>query len=91
MKRSQCKLTLCQPAIYQIRIVGHLDSEKVVWFDNLTIVNDYNDEDTPITTITGEVADQAALHGLLNRICNLGLPLLSVLWLGSNSDIETPV
>jgi len=89
MRRCKCRLSVCRPAIYQIKIVGHLDNEKVVWFENLTIAIGYNDEETPITIITGEVADQAALHGLLNRIGNLGLPLLSVLWLGSNSDAGT--
>jgi hypothetical protein len=90
MKKCGYKLNLCQPAIYQIEVVGHLNSKKATWVENLTTSNGYSPDGTPITIITGEVADQTALHGLLNRIYNLGLPLLSVIWLGSNSDTGMP-
>lgn len=59
---------------YQIRITGRLDRRWEGWFDDLTITLD--DEDT---LLTGEVADQAALHGLLRRVRDLGLPLVSVM------------
>ena len=63
-----------EPAIYQIRVKGHLDRKWSDWFDGFTIAAQANDE----TLLTGSVADQAALHGLLRKIGDLGLPLLSV-------------
>lgn len=60
--------------IYQIRVRGHLDSRWSEWLDDLTIAQEANGE----TLITGPVADQSALHGLLKRIRDLGLPLLLV-------------
>ena len=63
-----------QPVIYQIRIKGHLGREWSDWFDGLAIRLIDNGE----TVLTGPVADQAALHGLLKKVRDLGLPLLSV-------------
>ena len=60
--------------IYRIRIKGHLDPCWSDWFDGLTIRAQANGE----TLMTGPVRDQAALHGLLVRIRDLGMPLLSV-------------
>jgi len=60
--------------IYQIRVKGNLDEKWSIWFDGFTITPQANDE----TLLTGPVADQAALHGLLARIRDLGLPLLSI-------------
>ena len=60
-------------AIYEIRVKGVLDSRWSEWFDGMT-VSASNDE----TTLFGPVADQAALHGLLARVRDLGVPLLSV-------------
>jgi hypothetical protein len=61
--------------IYQIRVRGHLSQERAEWFDGLTIQNQPNGE----ALLSGPVTDQAALHGLLVKIRDLGLPLLSVL------------
>jgi hypothetical protein len=63
-----------QPVVYQIRIKGHLGPEWADWFEGLTISLEKNGD----TLLTGPVADQAALHGLLNKIRDLGLPLISV-------------
>jgi hypothetical protein len=63
-----------QPMIYQIRIKGHLDQRWSDWFGGLTITLEDNGE----TLLTGPVADQAALHGLLRRVRDLGMPLVSV-------------
>jgi hypothetical protein len=63
-----------QPVAYQIRMKGHLASEWTDWFGGLTITL----EDNGDTLLTGPVVDQAALHGLLKKVRDLGLPLLSV-------------
>ncbi len=60
--------------IYQIRIEGQLRAEWAEWFEGLTIEPAENGE----TLITGPVIDQAALYGLLKKVRDLGLPLLSV-------------
>jgi len=63
-----------EQAIYQIRVKASLDRKWSDWFDGFTITPQANDT----TSLTGPVADQAALHGLLGKIRDLGLPLLSV-------------
>ena len=63
-----------QPMLYQIRIKGHLGSQWTDWFDGLTITLEENGD----TLLTGPVIDQAALHGLLKKVRDLGLPLVSV-------------
>ena len=57
---------------------GRLDETWSDWFNNMTVTVESNDDHVTITTLTGSVADQAALHGLLARIRDLGLPLLAV-------------
>ena len=59
---------------YQIKIKGHLDNHWSAWFDNMTISNEANGE----AVLHGPLADQAALHGVLIKIRDLGLPLLAV-------------
>lgn len=62
------------PACFEIRVEGHLPPHWKDWFDGLTIsLNDDGD-----TYITGNVVDQSALHGLIKKIRDLGLPLVSV-------------
>ena len=63
-----------QPAIYRIRIKGHLAAHWADWFDGMTITRLDNGE----SLIEGLVIDQAALHGMLAHIRDLGLPLLAV-------------
>lgn len=62
------------PKAYEIRLKGHLDARWTGWFDGFTITLTENGE----TVLTGSVADQAALHGLLKKVRDLGLPLLSI-------------
>lgn len=62
-----------QPTYYEIRIAGHLGAEWADWFDGVTITQEANGD----TLLTGPV-DQAALHGLLRKVRNLGLTLLAV-------------
>ena len=62
------------PEAYEIRLKGHLDARWTGWFDGFTITLTEDGE----TILTGSVADQAALHGLLKKVRDLGLPLLSI-------------
>ncbi len=63
-----------QPGIYQIRIKGHLSRQWADWFDGLIITLEEDGD----TLLTGPVIDQAALHGLLKKVRDLGMPLLSI-------------
>ena len=63
-----------QPVVYQIRLKGHLGSQWADWFEGLTITLEEDGD----TLLTGPVIDQAALHGLLKKVRDLGLPLVSV-------------
>jgi hypothetical protein len=62
------------PGRYEIRLKGHLDNRWTAWFDGLTLTHDSDGT----TIIHGLVADQAALHGLLQKVRDLGVPLVSV-------------
>jgi hypothetical protein len=63
-----------QSVVYQIRIKGHLGHQWTDWFEDLTITL----EEDGNTLLTGLVVDQAALHGLLKKVRDLGMPLISV-------------
>jgi hypothetical protein len=67
---------------YEIRIQGRLGDRWAAWFDGMEIV----DTDDGTTLIRGRIADQAALHGLIQKVRDLGLPLLSV----TRTDTPTP-
>ena len=64
-----------EPKVYQIRLQGHLGRQWTEWFGGLTITL----EDNGDTLLAGSVVDQAALHGLLKKVRDLGVPLLSVI------------
>jgi hypothetical protein len=68
------KPTLSQPVVYQIRLKGHLGHQWTDWFGGLSITLEANGD----TLLTGPVIDQAALHGLLKKVRDLGMPLVSV-------------
>jgi hypothetical protein len=71
---------------YEIRLTGHLDARWNDWFDGLTVSGDIDGT----TVISGQVVDQAALHGLLQRVRDLGLPLISVRQVVSDQPGERP-
>jgi hypothetical protein len=64
-----------EPGLYEIRIKGHLDGRWADWFGGLTITLEEDGD----TLLTGPVVDQAALHGFLRKVRDLGMPLLSVI------------
>jgi hypothetical protein len=64
-----------EPGRYEIRIKGHLNNRWAAWFEGLTITREDNGE----TRLRGPVVDQAALHGLLRKVRDLGLPLVAVI------------
>ncbi|TMC16545.1 MAG: hypothetical protein E6J36_21370 [Chloroflexi bacterium] len=71
-----------QPLVYQIRIKGHLGREWTDWFGGLTITLEDNGE----TLLIGPVIDQAALHGVLKKVRDVGMPLLSVIEVQFNEN-----
>jgi hypothetical protein len=65
---------------YEIRLKGHLDARWATWFDGMSLTN----ESDGTTALRGPVVDQAALHGVLQRLRDVGLPLISVIQLDPN-------
>jgi len=63
-----------QPSVFQIRIKGHLGHQWTDWFDGMAITL----EDDGNTLLTGPVADQSTLHGLIKKVRDLGMPLVSI-------------
>jgi hypothetical protein len=74
-----------QPVVYQIRLQGQLGQQWTAWFEGLTITLDADGN----TLLTGPVVDEAALYGLLRKVRDLGLPLLSVNRVNPNQG-DTP-
>ena len=68
-----------EPGQYEIRLKGHLEARWTTWFDGLSLTQ----ESDGTTVIRGSVIDQAALHGLLSKVRELGLPLIAVTQLDS--------
>ena len=66
---------LDEPMVYQIRVKGHLGPRWAHWFGDMTITL----EDNGDTLLSGPVVDQAALHGLLMKVRDLGMPLISAI------------
>ena len=66
------------PVIYQIIVQGYLDENRSDWFDGMDIEPQVDADGRSVTKLTGMVVDQAALHGLLRKLYDLGLSLLSM-------------
>ena len=66
------------PGTYEICIKGHLDQRWADWLEGMSFAF----ENDGTTKLSGPLSDQAALHGVLNRLRDLGLPIISVQWLG---------
>jgi hypothetical protein len=73
------------PTLYQIRVKGHLDETLGSWFEEFTLANQEDGD----ALLTGPIQDQAALHGILNRISNLGLTLISVNLIPADDEKNT--
>ena len=76
-----------QPTVYQIRLKGHLGQQRMDWFEGLAIAL----EEDGTTLLSGPVLDQSALHGVLKKIRDLGMPLLSVNRIDSDQITEVDV
>jgi hypothetical protein len=75
-----------QPGRYEIRLEGHLESRWAAWFDGLSLTN----ESDGTTVLEGPVVDQSALHGLLQKVRDLGLALVSVTQLEPDRRTNPP-
>ncbi len=80
---SEPKIDPEQPVNYEIRIEGHLSEQWTDWFEGLTVCL----EETGVTCLTGPVMDQAALYGLLKKVRDLGMPLISV----NRTELSHPI
>ena len=83
-KRTQ-KLTLYEPATYQIKVPGHIAESWTDWVEGMKITVNSEADGLPLTTLTG-ILDQAGLQGLLRRLYSVGLPLISVNWVDGEPD-----
>jgi hypothetical protein len=81
MRPAKQRPALDRPAVYEIRVPGELHEGWAEWFGTVTVTVESQGEGPPVTALTGTV-DQAALHSLLRRLYSLGLPLISVTYVG---------
>ena len=77
-------ISVDQPIAYEINVQGRLEERWSRWFDDMDISAISQTSGPTVTILSGIVADQAALHGLLNRIRDLGIPLLAVQLMNSD-------
>jgi hypothetical protein len=68
----------CERVEYEFCLRGHLGERWESWFDGLRITVAYSPDGTPVTTLQGSIADQAALHGVFAKIRDIGMPILAV-------------
>lgn len=89
MKDKTQAITLDQPVIYRIKVQGRMRAEWSHWFGDLQVTAAEEENGRTTTTLTGPLADQAALHGVINRIRDLNLSLLLVELVGPVSERRT--
>lgn len=82
MTSAENELRLHTPAIYRIQVQGSLDADRSDWFEGMRVVSQAGLDDIVITSLCGKIVDQAALHGVLRKLYDLGMPLLSVSYIG---------
>ena len=85
MKTDIPKLMVSAPATYRICVQGHLDVKWSDYVQGMTIATEYDECQNPITILTGQLLDQAALMGVLNALYDHHLPILSVEFLSIDS------
>ncbi len=74
-------------SVYQIRVQGRLHEHWSTWFNGLAVTSETTPDGTPITTMVCAVVDQSALHGILETILNLNLPLISVIRMEAEAQV----
>jgi len=62
----------------EICVKGHLDRKWASWFEGMSITNDFRNNGVPVTMLCGSIADQAALHGIIAKIRDIGIPVISI-------------
>jgi len=82
------ELNFSGEGIYQIKVKGHLDERWCEWFEGLEISTIISEAGMPITTITGAIQDQAALHGVIAKIRDIHMPLISVIPIEPEQEIK---
>jgi hypothetical protein len=64
--------------VYEIKVKGHIDEAWSSWFEDMAITTGFAEDGNPVTTFTGLIVDQAALHGVIAKIRDIHMPLISV-------------
>ena len=64
--------------VYEIKVKGHIDEAWSSWFEDMAITTGFDEDGNPVTTFTGLIVDQAALHGVIAKIRDIHMPLISV-------------
>ena len=67
-----------EPTKYEICVKGHLDRKWASWFEGMSITSDFKNSGVPVTVLCGPIADQAALHGIIAKIRDIGIPVISI-------------
>jgi len=78
VKTDKPKLVVSAPATYRICVQGHLDGKWSDYVQDMTISTEYDESQNPVTTLTGQLLDQAAFVGVINALYDRHLPVLSV-------------
>ena len=83
MEKASPRRSLCEPAMYRIHILGRLDKNRSVYYGGMTIEHESDPHHGSITILTGRLADQSALIGILNSLHDIGCPILFLQYRGA--------